>query len=130
MAAAAILGFRGWRQVRTHPVLAVASGALGVAGESREDSVGLELVTERAIGAEAGLRIIPAPRINVPGMRKVDQDRALFLVARESQQVGLAGRRRPGSMALRANPGIVLFLEGVGVAGQAMLMPRPLHHHR
>ena len=51
-----------------------------------ENAVRIELVAEGAVGAETGPRVEPALRVDVFGVRELEQDRARFLIARIGQE--------------------------------------------
>ena len=73
----------------------------------REGAVGalrIELVAERAVAAETGVRIHPALRVHVLGVRKLGENGAFALVARERQKVfGAGGRETPYGTARRSS---------------------------
>ena len=85
----------GGGQGRFHAWLGMTGGALRVPRERGEDALLVELVAERAVGAEAGGRINARLLIDVHVVRELKQDGARRFVARERLQI--AQRRRAGN---------------------------------
>jgi len=81
MTAAAPLGVEGCIQLWLHAWLGMAGGALRVSGKFGENALLVELVTEGAIGAEAGCRVNAGLLIHVHRVRELKQDGARRFVA-------------------------------------------------
>ena len=71
-----------------HAGFGMAGSALRMAWKSRKDALRIELVAERAIGAEAGFRVDTGLGVDVFRMSELKQDGAAAFIAREGQQIG------------------------------------------
>lgn len=122
--AAAAVGIERSIQLRLHSRFGMASGALDVSGKLGENSLLIELVTERAIGAEAGDWVDASLLIDVHGVGELKQDGARGFITRKREQIGRAVGREI-LVALRAHH-LVDIVEVVGMAGHALVMPGAL----
>ena len=121
VASAAIGGRRIDAERWLHTGLRVAHGALGVSGKSRKYSLCVKLMAEGAVRPKAGFGIDPALGIHVAGVGKLEQNRALFLVARKWEQRVRAGGRKAG-VALVTNFLIQVRAKGFGVTRHALIV--------
>jgi hypothetical protein len=99
----------------------MARGALGVAREGSKNSLRIELMAERAVCPEAGFRVDPPLGVNVAGVRKLEENRALLFVTREGEQRVRASGREAG-VALIADFPIQVRAESVGVARHTLIV--------
>ena len=68
-----------------HSSLRMAHSALGVARERSKNPLRIKLMAEGAIRPEAGFGVDPPLGIDMAGVGELEQDRALFFVARERE---------------------------------------------
>lgn len=85
MAPAAVRGRGLLAEQRFHPGFGMAAGANFVVPEGGIRAIVLEMMAERAIRAESRARIYSRMRVHVPGVREIEYDRPLVLIAREWQ---------------------------------------------
>ena len=129
MAAPAALGSQIRRELGLHARFGVARGALLVAGEGGELSLGVELMAEGAVGAEPRFGIDAGFGIDVHGVGKLKQNRPRpFVAGKRHQIVGSGGRKR--RMALFTDLLLQILIKVVGMAYDALVVSRPFEGDR
>jgi hypothetical protein len=95
--------------------------ALRVAWKGSENTLGIELMTIGAIGSKSGLGIDRSPRVDVLGVRELEQQCALLGKSREGQQIFASARWKCG-VALGTDGRVQIGFKRILMAQHALLM--------